>query len=58
MYRRLAQYYEAYGDCDVPSGWKEDPRLGSWVVKQRYRRNKGPLKEKRINKLDEVGMRW
>jgi hypothetical protein len=37
---------------------REDPQLGSWVVKQRYRRKKGLLKEERIRKLNEVWMRW
>jgi hypothetical protein len=58
MYRRLVRYKSVHGDCNVPLEWGEDLQLGSWVVRQRYRRNKGPLKEKRINKLDEVGMRW
>ena len=35
---------------------KSDPQLGSWVVKQRYRRKKGLLKNERIRKLDEVVM--
>ena len=58
MYRRIVNYKQAHGNCNVPSGWKEDPQLGSWVVKQRYRRRKGLLKEVRVKKLDEVGMRW
>jgi hypothetical protein len=36
MNQRLVNYNKAYGDCDVPSGWEEDPQLGSWLVKQRY----------------------
>jgi hypothetical protein len=58
MFQRLIRYKEVHGDCDVPSGWKEDPQLGSWVVKQRYRGKKGLLTEERIGRLDEVGMRW
>jgi hypothetical protein len=58
MYQRLVRYKSVHGDCNVPSEWKEDPQLGSWVVKQRYRRKKGLLNEKRIRKLDEVGMWW
>jgi len=46
-----------YGDCNVPSEWSEDPLLGSWAVKKRYRRNKWLLKEERIRTLGEVGMR-
>ena len=58
MYRRLVRYKEVNGDCDVPSGWKGDAQLSSWVVKQRYQRKKGLLKEERIRKLDKVGMKW
>jgi hypothetical protein len=25
----------AHGDCSVPRGWAEDPRLASWVTRQR-----------------------
>jgi hypothetical protein len=32
---RLAAYKAARGDCNVPKGWPEDPRLGTWVNAQR-----------------------
>jgi hypothetical protein len=32
---RLAVYNEAHGDCNVPRGWAEDPRLARWVAYQR-----------------------
>ena len=57
MYRRLVNYKKACGDCDVPYGWREDPQLGSWVVKQRYQRMKRLLREERVRKLDDVGIR-
>jgi hypothetical protein len=58
MCQRLVNYKKDYGDCDVPSGWQEDPQLGSWVVRQRYLKSKGLLKDERMRKLEEVGMRW
>jgi len=58
MYRRLVQYKKAHGNCDVPQERREDPQLGSWVVRQRYRRKKGLMRGERIRILDEVGMRW
>ena len=58
MYRRLVRYKSVHGDCNVPLEWGEDLQLGSWVVKQRYRRKKGLLSEERVRKLDDVGMRW
>jgi hypothetical protein len=35
---RLAAYKAAHGDCNVPRGWAEDPRLSSWVNSQRARK--------------------
>jgi hypothetical protein len=32
---RLVAYKAAHGDCNVPHGWAEDPRLASWVDTQR-----------------------
>jgi hypothetical protein len=32
---RLAAYKAGHGDCKVPWGWVEDPRLASWVSNQR-----------------------
>ena len=58
MYQRLVRYKMVHGDCDVPSGWKEDPQLGSWVVRQRHLKKKGLLSEERARKLDGIGMRW
>ena len=58
MYRRLVSYLKAHGVGAVPLELKGDPQLGSWVAKQRHRRKKGQLNEKRIRKLDEVGMWW
>ena len=32
---RLAAYKAAHGDCKVPKGWPEDPRLSYWIGTQR-----------------------
>jgi hypothetical protein len=58
MYQRLVNYKRIHGDCDVLQEWREDPQLGSWVVKQKYLRKKGLLTKERIMKLNEVWMRW
>ena len=34
-YNRRLQPATATGDCNVPRGWAEDPRLGQWLNKQR-----------------------
>jgi hypothetical protein len=58
MCRRLVSFLKAHGVGAVPLELKGDSQLGRWVVRQRYRRSKGQLKEERIRKLEEVGMRW
>jgi hypothetical protein len=62
---RLAVSKEAHGDCDVPGGWAEDPRLGSWVHRQRTHKKKldrGDLSPgmtaARAAKLEALGFIW
>lgn len=35
-YENLMVYKEAYGDCDVPQKYKENTKLGGWVVSNDY----------------------
>jgi hypothetical protein len=58
MYQRQVRYKKIHGDCDVPSGWRDDPQHDSWVVKQRHLKSKELLKDERMKKLEELGMRW
>jgi hypothetical protein len=37
---KLKAYRRKHGDCNVPQGWAEDPRLGRWVDKQRTKKRK------------------
>ena len=58
---RLAEvtaFKTKYGDCNIPLGFSEDPKLGSFVSNMRTRRNKGTLSEDRIARLDEIGFIW
>jgi hypothetical protein len=57
-FRELLAYRKIHGDCKVPKGWPENPRLGQWVVNQRNRRKKGGLREEFIRRLDEIGFDW
>lgn len=34
VYARLQEYKEQHGDCIVPRGFAQDPRLASWVAEQ------------------------
>ena len=33
---KLKEYKKVHGDCIVPRGFAQDPRLASWVAEQRY----------------------
>jgi hypothetical protein len=62
---RLAAYRAAHGDCKVPRGWAEDPRLGVWVNHQRAHKKKldrGEYGEgmtvQRAAKLEALGVIW
>jgi hypothetical protein len=37
---RLVVYKAEHGDCNVPQGWAEDPRLSNWVNNQRALKRK------------------
>ena len=55
----------AHGDCNVPTCWAEDPRLGSWVSRQREFKRKldrGQLNNgmtaARAAKIEALGFDW
>ncbi len=58
MLQQLVEYKEAYGHCDVPITWNDNPRLGRWVHKQRQSYRKGELDKGRIRRLEEIGFTW
>ena len=63
MYRFACDYYAENGHIDIPRGTKtkEGYHLGEWISKQRAIRSgtaEGILTQERIEKLDELGMRW
>jgi hypothetical protein len=62
---KLKKYKRKHGDCNVPQGWAEDPRLGSWVNNQRQYTKKLDRGERsqgmtaaRVAKLDALGFAW
>ena len=58
-YRELNKYKDAHGgDCNVPLRYKEDPKLGRWVSKQRSLRRKCQLDSIRELLLTELGLVW
>ena len=59
MFQQLKEYKEAHGgDCNVPSRYKEDPKLGIWVDTQRVLRKKCKLEPERERQLMELGLVW
>jgi hypothetical protein len=62
---RLAAYKAAHGDCRVPDGWAEDPRLANWVKTQRsYKRRldrgepSAGMTAERAARLTALGLVW
>jgi len=58
MFERLLEYKSRHGDCIVPQDYKEIPKLGNWVQKQRTLKKSGILSEDRVQRLDAVGFVW
>ncbi len=61
-YGELEDYAREHGNPHVPRG-HENTRLASWVMIQRYRREKAygetpPLTEEQVALLDKLGFRW
>lgn len=57
-FNELVQYKEEHGDCRVPTGWKANPKLGSWASTQRQLKRKGNLDAERERMLNEIGFVW
>ncbi|RKZ83353.1 MAG: hypothetical protein DRR19_19260 [Candidatus Parabeggiatoa sp. nov. 1] len=57
MFQQLVEFKEVHGHCNVPIGY-ENPRLATWVSKQRLNKKKETLNQECINKLNGVGFDW
>jgi hypothetical protein len=64
-YKQLRQYRMVKGDCQVSKGYKQNPKLGTWVHNQRSHYGnvqtgkKGQkITQERIEKLDSIGFFW
>jgi len=58
MFSELMKFREIHGHFSVPRGWPENPRLATWVERQRAARRQNEMIEKRIYRLDEIGFVW
>ena len=54
----LAAFKAAYGHCDVPAVYSENPSLGRWLDKQRQEKKRGALLEERVKQLVALGVAW
>ncbi len=57
-YDKLKKYYERFGTCNVPKGWKEDPALANWVRRHRCDYKKHRLTHTQISLLNELSFKW
>ena len=61
---QLKEYQKKHGDCIVPRGYAENPRLASWVAEQRkqYKLMKdgkqSSITPERVLMLQELGFSW
>jgi len=54
----LKCYKGRFGNCNVPTRWRENTELGKWVSHQRSRQKTGRLSSVYKARLDELGFRW
>ena len=55
MFAALSAYKQTHGNCNVPRGWKDNPKLEGWCRTQRSIYNKGKLSPDRVRRLDAIG---
>ena len=58
MFAELLAYKQTHDNCDVPTKWKENPRLGTWCSLQRRAYKKAKLSSDRIARLASLGFQW
>ena len=58
MYEELLQYHAEHGNCLVPRGHKQNPKLAKWVSRQRVIWRQGIMAKERIAKLDAIDFQW
>jgi hypothetical protein len=56
MYERLKAFRKIHGHTNVPAKWRKDPKLGKWVSRMRYKREK--LAGERIVLLEALEFNW
>ena len=57
-YQQLVVYKQQYNTTNVPANYKEDPKLCTWVYRQRYAYKNKNMPEERISCLNSIGFDW
>jgi superfamily II DNA or RNA helicase len=57
-FEELREYKEKYGNTRVPVKWRENPKLGKWVVSQRRKKRTNTLNPVHEKRLTELGFEW
>ncbi|MEO9258037.1 MAG: Helicase associated domain protein [Crocinitomicaceae bacterium] len=57
-YRKLQIYFTENGNTDVLARYEKDKSLGTWVVAQRSRYDKGNLSDEQIELLENLKINW
>jgi len=57
-FAELVQFRQEHSDCNVPEGWPDNPKLATWVGRQRNRKKKGKLEPERVRRLEALGLVW
>lgn len=57
-FRRLVDYHNRHGHCDMKLVIPLDKQLPKWAQEQRWARQSGTLTADQIDKLDQLGFVW
>ena len=58
MYKKLVEYKEEFGDCNIPRKNKKNSPLNDWVRHQRIKYNNNKLTKNQIILLDKIDFVW
>jgi hypothetical protein len=57
-FHELKAFYEDYGHCRVPSGYKPNPKLANWVQQQRTQYSTSSISQERVDLLNSIKFCW
>jgi hypothetical protein len=57
QFKKLEKFKERFGHVRVPSTYRDDPELGTWLAHQRERLAKGAVKGKKLARFQAIGVK-